>query len=294
MRRALQIVCANLSLMIIAAGVQFQCHAKTSLTPKCDTSDLLSLSKARVFADGVSGLAIPAGSKNTLFAAFERLISASPDIPITTIKTLLNQSTPSGKLYLAALLAKIEPPEGISELKRLSSDSTKVKYKSGCLSFDLSVGAVAEHILDEKSFQRFLSSQMLLSIDEFTEHQKNLSNIEHIEALSKSNSISELPKFPRASCRSGRLQIRPVPVADLETLYKKATPAGKLYLAAIIQRYYPDTGDVFLKRLTRDSTKVEYKAGSTLEEYRVAEIAERLLQTRRFRAFSIDGNDDLD
>lgn len=78
--------------------------------------------------------------------------------------------------------------------------------------------------------------------------------------------------FERASAAGN--SIRP----QLETMVQSSTPAGRLYAAILLQRIDRTTGEKALKQLQSDQTQVAYLSGCFVENYKVSELATKILQ----------------
>ncbi len=79
----------------------------------------------------------------------------------------------------------------------------------------------------------------------------------------------------------------PVAISYLKELQDKATPAGQLYIAALIREYDSRAGNLALRKLFNSTSKVNYMSGCMSQEYSVAEIAKQLLETSRFQNFRL-------
>jgi hypothetical protein len=65
--------------------------------------------------------------------------------------------------------------------------------------------------------------------------------------------------------------------ADLLAVYPNATPAGKLYLAQVIQSVNPEAGERLLRQLAQDSTPIFERSGCSMVQMPVSAIAKGLL-----------------
>jgi tetratricopeptide (TPR) repeat protein len=258
-----------------------------SLEKECIPKELQILANSNLFADGVSGLMLPIGAKHELYVAFQCAMTAGASIPTAVLKEYFENATPSGKLYLAILLRKFDPKVGNDVLKSLADDPTKVGYRNGCMILEFTVGQVARLLAVDKSFQRFMTSNMILTIDEYVAYMRGMRDIEMVEELSSSKVFEALPPSFRSSTRFNRPKIGPVSFDTLKKLYAAATPAGKLYVAAIMQQMDPKAGASALSDLFADSTVVTYIGGEVSKDYSVSEIARELLRSGSFQDFSI-------
>jgi hypothetical protein len=64
---------------------------------------------------------------------------------------------------------------------------------------------------------------------------------------------------------------------QLQAAYPTATPAGKLYLAQVIQAVSPETGKRLLQQLANDSTPITRLSGCMVEPTTVSVVAKQLL-----------------
>ncbi|PSB03320.1 hypothetical protein [Merismopedia glauca] len=67
-------------------------------------------------------------------------------------------------------------------------------------------------------------------------------------------------------------------IIELKELMKQASPAGHLYLAALIQRLDKSEGDRLLTILQSDESIVTERSGCTVENRKVGEVAAELLK----------------
>jgi hypothetical protein len=63
----------------------------------------------------------------------------------------------------------------------------------------------------------------------------------------------------------------------LQAAYPTATPAGKLYLAQVIQAVSPEAGKRLLQQLATDTTPIIRMSGCSIEPTTVSEVAKDLL-----------------
>lgn len=258
-----------------------------SLQKQCVPKELQILANSNLFADGASGLMLPIGAKHELYVAFQCAMTSGVKIPTAVLKEYFDLATPSGKLYLAILLRKFDPKSGNDVLKGIADDPTKVGYRNGCMILEFTVGQLARLLTVDKSFQRFMTSNMILTIDEYVAYMRGMRDIEMVEELSSSKVFEALPPSFRSSTRFNRPKIGPVSLDTLKKLYAAATPAGKLYVAAIMQRMDSEFGTSALSDLSADSTVVTYTSGEASKDYSVSEIARELLRSGSFQDFSI-------
>ncbi len=80
---------------------------------------------------------------------------------------------------------------------------------------------------------------------------------------------------------------KPVSVAVLLEQEKKATAAGRLYIAALIRELDSRAGIPALMQLYNDPTRVKYVSGCESMEYSVGEIAKHLLEDGKFQNFRL-------
>lgn len=261
-------------------------QAQKASTQRIQVKELYVLSKANVLADGVIGLTYPRGIQNQYYSAFKKLESQET-LSIQILRHYFRNATPAGKVYIALLIEKNDPLVGREILSSLSHDSTKVKYRDGCMLLDFTVGEIAELLLNPDAIKRFRSSQMILDSEQFVQYTKRITNLERIETLSKSQNFRDLSKFPTSGPKVASIQIGPVPIEFLKKLNANAGPAGKLYVAAIMQKYFPLDGEAALERLAADPTKVTYESDSGSRICSVSEIAKALKQFGSFEGFSL-------
>jgi hypothetical protein len=69
--------------------------------------------------------------------------------------------------------------------------------------------------------------------------------------------------------------------ADLLAVYPNATPAGKLYLAQVIQSVNPEAGERLLRQLAQDATPILERSGCCMVQMPVSAIAKGLLPPQK-------------
>lgn len=217
-------------------------------------------------------------------------MSCGVKIPTSVLKEYFDHATPAGKLYIAILLRKFDPKLGNDELRVLANDEAKIGYRDGCMILEFTVGQLSQLLAREESFKRFMASKMILTTDEYTDYARKIVSTEMVRDLSISQKFEVLPAFKGIGTRLIGPRIGPVPSATLKKLFMTATPAGKLYLAAIMQKVDASAGISALTELSKELTKVTYVSGAKLQEYSVAEIATELLRTGAFQDFDIQKN----
>ena len=85
-----------------------------------------------------------------IYQAFEQALQPGKTSR-SDIKQLLDEATPSGRIYTAMLLVKLDPKAGRQLLEQMRSDQTALTEASGCGTSQTSVGAAVEDILQGRS-----------------------------------------------------------------------------------------------------------------------------------------------
>lgn len=257
------------------------------------------LTIAEQFADGVSGLTIPAGAKSESFLAFEHIAKAPQTVSIAQFESYLKKSTPAGKLYIAALIRKFDPQRAELVLKALTNDATPVEYRDGCCVEPLTVGVIAKYLMNPKGVERLVGGLNFWDIDDFRNVIEPTRKIERLKMRSQAQEFSSL-RFSRVQIdhlgdsRLINKMMLPseflggVPLQALQKELRTATPAGKLYIAAIMQKYYTPFGEVALNKLVSDKTMILCKTGPSPRDVPVSQIAKSLLETGQFETFSLE------
>lgn len=78
-----------------------------------------------------------------------------------------------------------------------------------------------------------------------------------------------------------------VPTADVKALIAKSTPAGKLYLAALIREIDSPQGIVVLRSLLQDQSDVNFQSGCFMTPAKVNQIAKSLLEDGKYCDFKL-------
>jgi len=87
-----------------------------------------------------------AGRRTEAFSAYAKL-HAMGGLIGPEIQGLLSSGSPAGKVYAAMLLKHISKQAGQAALEKLSRDTSKTSYASGCEIEDVTVGELAKRIL---------------------------------------------------------------------------------------------------------------------------------------------------
>lgn len=128
-----------------------------SMKPRDRISEELNLlTIAERFHDGISGLTIPAGAKDHSFLAFQHIATSATGVNTEVLKQYFDRATPSGKLFIAALIKKFDAPNGNLVLQELMKDQTPVRYVDGCCPEDLTVAIIAKHLNDQEGLRRLI------------------------------------------------------------------------------------------------------------------------------------------
>ncbi|CAN1211656.1 hypothetical protein TUMEXPCC7403_15740 [Tumidithrix helvetica PCC 7403] len=104
---------------------------------------LVILSQAGTLDSSAVGIA---AIRSNTYKAFERALAAGNTIR-PQIETLLQQSTPAGRIYAAILLEQLDRSAGDRALRQLQSDHTQVTYLNGCIGTNYKVSELATKIL---------------------------------------------------------------------------------------------------------------------------------------------------
>lgn len=78
-----------------------------------------------------------------------------------------------------------------------------------------------------------------------------------------------------------------VPTAEVKALIAKSTPAGKLYLAALIREIDSAQGIVVLRGLLQDHSEVRFQSGCAVTPAKVDQIAKSLLDDGKYFDFKL-------
>lgn len=88
-----------------------------------------------------------AGTPGPYYTAYQQAKRLGAEV-YPQLQQLLPTATPSGKLYLSALIRRIDPSQGKALLTELTSDQTQITGQSGCLGLPTTVSAIATEILN--------------------------------------------------------------------------------------------------------------------------------------------------
>lgn len=257
---------------------------KTGHSRSQSSSDVEVLMNSHWFADGVSPLEPPLGAKDIRFVAFQTVLTAHKPFESSLLKSLIKRSTPSGQLYFAILLRNIDPSLGLLELQRLADSPEPLEYRQGCMVLTVTVGQIATKFLSDNVFRAFLASESPIPLHEIICFKQS---IERARKFSQASVLVDLPRYPQIGGGTFREKISFIPTATLKELGKSATPAGKLYLASIMQKYDRNSGNAALALLSKEQTKITYSSEYGSKVYTISEIARSLVTTGRFQSFEI-------
>lgn len=288
-------ICSRLRPMPFRSNSNSKNESDAERAEKC----LRLLTIADQFADGVSGLTIPSGAKSVSFLAFESIAKAPQVVSTATFEEYLRKSTPAGKLYIAALMKRFDSQVADLTLKTLANDETPVEYRDGCCVEPLTVGIIAKYLMNPKSLERLVDRVNFWDANDFRNVIEPTRKIENLKMHSQEQEFNSL-RFSRVligRLGSSRLINKAmlqsdfsggVPLEELQKEFRTATPVGKLYIAAIMQKYYTPFGETALTKLLSDKTKILCKTGPTPRDVPVSQIAKSLLETGKFETFSLE------
>jgi hypothetical protein len=122
---------------------------------QAQTSELDKQLEALTHAQGIEGSRIGyAATPNPAYEPIERTFRQAlqrGNIEISQLKKLMKQASPAGRLYLAALIQRLDKEEGDRLLTNLLSDKSIISERSGCTVDSRTVGDVATELLKNGS-----------------------------------------------------------------------------------------------------------------------------------------------
>ncbi|MBX9950292.1 MAG: hypothetical protein K2Y39_14075 [Candidatus Obscuribacterales bacterium] len=230
--------------------------------------------KVEYFSDGIRGLTVtyPSG-RHTEFTLFLQLVTNAREMRGDAIESHLVNSTPAGRLYLVALMKKFDPKRADQLLEGMKNEKTEVTYVDGCCPENMKVSDIAKQLAGE-GFARLVATRRFFHANDLYVFVDRRLAIERLQEICSAKKIKNV-----AWSRLDRKEVLPlefsnnIPLSNLEDSFPRATPAGKLYIAAIMWKYFPPSGEAALKSLSTDHSKVIYSDGEEKKEFLVSEIA---------------------
>jgi hypothetical protein len=149
-------------VFILAICLSYSLFFPTSVKAKDENSLLTStlnlqnslevLSQAQGIEGAYLGFAaVPNPAYQPLNRAFKQAVARGNAVNLSQIEELMKQASPAGRLYLAALLQRLNKKEGDRVLNTLISDTSTVTERSGCTIDSRKVGDVAQELLKNGS-----------------------------------------------------------------------------------------------------------------------------------------------
>ncbi|MBW4623611.1 MAG: hypothetical protein KME17_30160 [Cyanosarcina radialis HA8281-LM2] len=107
-------------------------------------------------AQGIEGAyigyaAAPNPAYKPIKIAFQQALADKNSNSIGELRELMNQASPAGRIYIAALIQRLDKTEGDRILTALQSDSSVVTERSGCTIGGRTVGDLATDLLKNGS-----------------------------------------------------------------------------------------------------------------------------------------------
>jgi hypothetical protein len=130
--------------------------ALVSPIAQAQTTELAKQLEALTNAKGIEGsrigyAATPNPAYEPIERTFRQALKQGNSIEISQIKELMKQASPAVRLYLAALIQRLDKKEGDRLLSDLQSDESIVTERSGCTLDSRTVGDVAAELLKNGS-----------------------------------------------------------------------------------------------------------------------------------------------
>lgn len=232
------------------------------------------------------------------YDAYKKICTNWNKLGESDLNDLLESATPAGKLYAAALIWETncyrgQPAMMKSGFESLKNDKAKVKYQSGCDVSEHTVGEIASAFLKDGQWLDFGVSRWCEKPVRESHSLNDLKLLESAKVFSYGEVLGQATKNEQYAAYqrilAGWNKLAP---NDLDNMLKAATPAGKLYAAALISEVncyggHPTKMKTGFEQLKRDSTKVMYRSGCCVSEHTVGEIASAFLKDGKFQDFGV-------
>jgi hypothetical protein len=150
----LTIVLGSLLLVPQSAPTQESNNLLDAPPENTSNSDnyLQVLSNARGIEGAYIGYAAaPNPAYQPIKRAFQQALADKNSIQIDELKRMMDGASPAGRIYLAALIQRLDKSEGDRILTGLQSDSSVVTERSGCTIMGRAVGDLATDLLKNGS-----------------------------------------------------------------------------------------------------------------------------------------------
>lgn len=257
--------------------------------------DLKILERATAFSHGEI---LGQSTKNETYAAYKRICINWTSLDRSELDRMLQDATPAGKLYAAALISEIncfrgQPQAMKSGFEKLKNDDSKVAYCSGREVSEHKISELASSFISKGEFKDFGLSRWC---------EKPISGMELAQPAAMPNCILTLSKANRfygptpgesgpspwqsayveATGKVGILEMK-----DMEWLLQNGSPAGRIYGAVLLWQSSKVGPNLSYGKLTDDGSAVEYQDGCKVMNSTVREIAKSLMETGSFMNFKV-------
>ncbi|MBX9671041.1 MAG: hypothetical protein K2X93_25840 [Candidatus Obscuribacterales bacterium] len=272
--RRQSITCIICIVIICLGAFALSANGQPPAEGKMD-KDIVALSKAKRF----EGKAIGEGAPSATYKLFKNLEGRISTLPTGDLMWLTAHGTAASRIYSALLTRSKDPKAGSHLLMELLDDDSPVELQDGCEVMTSSVSDIGSKFVATGSFMNYEDAkgmkpvyfEQLLTAEQFADHIGGEGG-RYLEFMIFRAALKNVKQLKRE---------------DLDLLRKKATPAGRLYAASLLEAGGFEPRARALAPLLADKSKVRYMSGCTGIDAKVDEVAQKIKDTGKFINFDV-------